>query len=67
MLKVNRYGKKIRQQKSLYECPKCKRISLRRVSYALWECKKCGFKMAGAAYSPNSEAGEFLKKIIENA
>jgi large subunit ribosomal protein L37Ae len=75
MLKVNRYGKKIRQlynevikqQKAFYECPKCKKITLRRISYALWQCKKCGYKMAGAAYTPYSEAGEFLNKILENA
>lgn len=73
MLKSNRYGKKIRTaynnviklQKAKYECPKCKSQKLRRVSYSVWQCSKCGFKMAGGAYTPYTETGEFIIKMIE--
>lgn len=72
MLKNNRYGKKIRalynqiikSQKAKYECPKCKTQNLRRVSYSIWECKKCGFRMAGGAYTPYTETGEFVLKML---
>lgn len=72
MLKTNRYGKKIRtlyneiisKQRAKYECPKCHSKTLRRVSFSMWECKKCGFKMAGGAYTPYTEIGEFVLKML---
>lgn len=53
-----RYGKKIRDGlkniKRLttrkYKCPLCTRISVRRISTGIWQCKKCGTKFASNAY-----------------
>jgi large subunit ribosomal protein L37Ae len=55
-----RYGtrvkKKLRpieaEQKRPHMCPECKRMSLKRVTAGIWECKKCGAKIAGGAYKP---------------
>jgi len=57
----SRYGKKIRDKitsiESQYKnkrikCPFCNYKSLDRVSYGIWECKKCGKVFAGKAYTP---------------
>ncbi|MGC8516271.1 MAG: 50S ribosomal protein L37ae [Candidatus Acidifodinimicrobium sp.] len=34
-----------------YKCPRCKGFSMRRVSAGIWECKRCGLKIASDAYS----------------
>lgn len=55
-----RYGSNIRQkvseierkQKARYECPKCHRFALKRLSAGIWHCKACEVKMAGKAYIP---------------
>ncbi|MEM7813660.1 MAG: 50S ribosomal protein L37ae [Candidatus Aenigmatarchaeota archaeon] len=54
----SRYGKRIRKAvleadrkaKARYECPFCSRISVRRVAAGIWQCGKCGKKMASGAY-----------------
>lgn len=54
----SRFGKKIREavmeadrkSKAIYECPFCSRQSVQRVASGIWECGKCGKKMASGAY-----------------
>jgi len=54
-----RYGRKIRQrvsevekkQKSLYTCPNCHKLKVKRLSSGIWLCKKCNTKFTGKAYS----------------
>lgn len=68
-----RYGRKIRKkvseiekkQKSTYECPNCKQKSLERKGTGIWECKKCGNKIAGGAYQPQTSTGEAVEKTIK--
>jgi len=58
-----RYGRRIRlsvkeveaKQKKAHRCPMCKKLSLQRISAGIWECKKCGAKFAGGAYTPRTE------------
>jgi len=38
-------------QKLRHECPVCHHDSVKRVSSGIWECRHCGVKFAGAAYS----------------
>ena len=55
-----RYGIKIRKRflevnkklKSKNMCPSCQSDKLKRVSSGIYECKKCGKKMTGGAYTP---------------
>jgi len=53
-----RYGKKLKrkvaeielEQKKLYKCPYCNHMKVKRVSYGIWQCKKCGSKFTSKAY-----------------
>lgn len=56
----SRYGRKIRETiteiESQYKnkrllCPFCNYLSVKRVAYGIWECGKCGKKLAGKAYT----------------
>ncbi|MCW1301129.1 MAG: 50S ribosomal protein L37ae [Candidatus Nanoarchaeia archaeon] len=55
-----RYGLKIRRKlekieeilRKKYNCPVCGKRSLRRKVHGIWECKRCGVKIAGGAFSP---------------
>ncbi|MBN1170034.1 50S ribosomal protein L37ae [Candidatus Micrarchaeota archaeon] len=56
--------KATKAKKAKYECPKCRKKMLERKGNALWLCKSCGSKYAGAAYSFTSESGEIAKRLI---
>jgi len=55
-----RYGFTVRRRfadvevkaKQKYECPNCGALKLRRVSTSIWQCRRCGTKFAGRAYTP---------------
>ncbi|MFP4523279.1 MAG: 50S ribosomal protein L37ae [Candidatus Woesearchaeota archaeon] len=55
----SRYGKTVKSkfgavealQKKAYVCPSCSRESVKRTSMGIWQCKKCGHKFAGKAYT----------------
>ena len=72
-MKSSKYGRRIRKlvgaaikkQKSSYECPKCRKRAVKRVSYALWKCRSCGAKIAGGAYSLSTPTGEGARRMIE--
>ncbi len=60
-----RYGRKIRNavskiekvSKATYECPACKKMGLKRESFGIWKCGKCGIKITGGAFRPPSRRG----------
>ena len=53
-----RYGIKIRNEytkvhlklKAKRQCPECGSPRFGRSAVGIWECQKCGFKVAGTAY-----------------
>ena len=55
-----RYGKSVKDRyrdvqknaKQKHKCPACLKPGMKRLSSGIWECKKCGHKMAGKAYKP---------------
>ncbi len=59
-----RYGTKIRKLaleverklRQVYECPSCGAQRVKRVSTSIWQCRRCGMKFAGGAYSPSALA-----------
>jgi len=59
-----RYGRRPKEklakieaiQKGKHKCPYCHALKVKRLSVGIWNCRKCGAKFTGKAYS--------LKKII---
>jgi len=59
-----RYGTKVRKLvleverklRQRYRCPNCGAVKVKRVDTSIWQCRRCGAKFAGAAYSPSALA-----------
>ena len=55
----SRYGRKLKlkfaqiesEQRKEHKCPYCSKISVRRLSVGIWQCKKCNSKFTGRAYT----------------
>ncbi len=55
-----RYGRRIREKvaelekksRSLYKCPYCNKIRVKRVFSGVWKCKSCNTEFTGKAYTP---------------
>jgi len=68
----SRYGVKARTrvrnvelvQKAKHKCPSCGHIKVKRISTSIWQCRKCGIKFAGGAYTPKTEAGQMLARAL---
>ena len=67
-----RYGKKIRErvlkvereQHAKRTCPHCRTGVLKRSAAGLYACVKCGARMAGGAYQPQTLQGSLVTKMI---
>ena len=54
-----RYGRKPKikfskieiEQRKLHKCPYCHKIAVKREAVGIWNCRKCGAKFTGKAYS----------------
>jgi large subunit ribosomal protein L37Ae len=70
-----RYGRFIRKrvqqvekvQKATHTCPRCDHAAVKRVGTGIWECRKCGFKFAGGAYTPQTPSLRVALRTIERA
>ncbi|MFH2028244.1 MAG: 50S ribosomal protein L37ae [Nanoarchaeota archaeon] len=59
-----RYGRKTKkrfgiveaEQRKLHKCPYCNAVKVKRVALGIWNCRKCGVKFTGRAYSIKKEA-----------
>ena len=71
-LNTAKYGRKVRLaynkvkklQTSKYECPKCGKQKVKRVSFALWKCSSCESVFAGGAYKLSTPEGENIKRML---
>ena len=67
-----RYGRRVRLRIAAAEagvrkkhiCQKCGYEAVKRVSVGIWKCRKCDLIFAGAAYTPTSEVGDAVQRII---
>ena len=53
-------------QKLKHECPSCGHSTVKRVSTAIWQCRKCGIKFAGGSYIPKTEIGHHVDKVFRS-
>ncbi len=69
-----RYGAELRKRAravdrsrtSAYECPKCSKKSVRRVSNAVWACRSCGGQFAGGTYSLSTPSGDVAARMVKD-
>jgi len=69
-----RYGASLRkraaavgkQSTSKYACPQCGKTAVKRRGCAKWECRSCGAKFAGGAYSLTTPIGEASRRLLVN-
>jgi len=67
-----RYGSTVRKRvekieqkkKARYTCPNCRKKALEWEAVGIWVCRKCGFKMAGAAFEPMSDVGAKFFSVL---
>lgn len=67
-----RYGRKSRKlvadieekSKALYDCPQCGRTKVKRISTAIWGCRKCGYTFAGGSFTPETSLGKSVLRSV---
>jgi len=70
-----RYGAELRkraaavdaQRSARYPCPTCGKKSVKRKGNSLWECRSCGSRYAGGAYSLTTATGDAARRSIEGS
>ena len=55
-----------KQLKQKYKCPACGKAKVRRISTGVWQCKSCEYTFAGGAYSPTTQFGETVARVISD-
>lgn len=63
-----KFAKIEREQRKKHDCPYCRKPQVRRVALGIWQCKKCGSKFSGKAYTIGKKVAvkeEIKKEKIE--
>ena len=68
--RYGRFGRKLVNEsenisRAKHLCPKCETVAVKRVGTGIWECKKCGYKYAGGAYTPQTPSLKVVLRAIE--
>jgi len=58
-----RYMRIMQTVNATHKCPSCANPSVKRVSVGLWNCRKCGYRFAGGAYTPSTKLGQASQRI----
>ncbi|MFH2112362.1 MAG: 50S ribosomal protein L37ae [Candidatus Bathyarchaeota archaeon] len=58
-----RYMRIMQTVNATHKCPSCASPSVKRVSVGLWNCRKCGYRFAGGAYTPSTKLGQASQRI----
>lgn len=61
-----RYGFTLRKRlaeveskmKQRYPCPSCGAVKVKRISTAIWQCRRCSVKFAGGTYTPTTPGAQ---------
>ena len=70
-----RYGRFIRKRinqleqvsRANHACPRCDQVAVRREGTGIWACRKCGFKVAGGSYGPETPVMRVAARSIERS
>ncbi|MBI4044408.1 MAG: 50S ribosomal protein L37ae [Candidatus Diapherotrites archaeon] len=52
------------KQSQKHECPFCGFKKIARKTRGIFQCKKCGKRFAGGAFTPHTLAGGIIKKMV---
>ena len=74
MLNTSRYGRKVRKlakgalvnKQRKYECPKCGKKKVVRISFGVWQCKSCGATFTGGAYTFSTDTGVVARRVVSS-
>ncbi len=59
-----RFGKIELEQRKKQKCPYCSALKVKRIAVGIWECRGCGVKFAGKAYSVGKKITSEKKEDI---
>ncbi len=59
-----RYTAIMKTLKEKHECPSCGHPTVRRESFGIWACRKCGYTFAGGAYTPTTKVGAAATRAV---
>jgi large subunit ribosomal protein L37Ae len=60
----NKIDAALKAKNTLYECRGCCKKKVCRKSFSQWECRSCGKKYAGGAYTLRTDAGMVAERLI---
>jgi len=52
-----KFGKIEEEQRKKHPCPYCRAVRVKRVAVGIWQCRKCGSKFTGRAYTVGTPRG----------
>jgi len=56
-----------RVSRATHRCPRCDTVAVRRKGTGIWLCRKCGFKFAGGAYTPQTPSLRIALRTIDRS